>query len=354
MASEKIDFRSAWSSSARIRSAARTSAPWTAVPARTSSASWTSIRSALATWPPSPFTTISWPRATIWTSSSASRVRRWSSLRPSSGRRSTSGASAMRRVTVVASFIPRRVPPPVRTAPPRRAQGPPARGPLDRPPCRGEPRCPSRPALLDVDHPDPEVAEQHGRDRGWRIRHGVSTLLGLREGDDVTDRVDAGQDRDEPVQPQRDASHRGRPELEGVEQEPELRAGLRLPDAEQFEDLLLDRLLMDADRATADLLAVQHEVIRLGQRASGIGFHQRHVLVAGCRERVVHRVPALLGGVVFEAGEVDDPRERPPVGRDQAVTLGELHSEAAEHGGGERHGVAAQQELIPGTRPKSA
>ncbi len=36
------------------------------------------------------------------------------------------------------------------------------------------------------------------------------------------------------------------------------------------------------------------------------------------------------------------------------MALGELHSEAAEHGGGERHGVADQQEQIPGTRAKSA
>src|SRR5207245_292727 len=74
----------------------------TGVPARTRSASWTRARSAFRTCRSSPLSMMSWPRATMRMSRSCSSVRRWSSLRPRRGSRSTSGASGMRGVVVVA------------------------------------------------------------------------------------------------------------------------------------------------------------------------------------------------------------------------------------------------------------
>jgi hypothetical protein len=76
IASANTVFRSAWSSSESMRSAARTSPARSGVPVRTSSASWISARSAFFTWRSSPFTMMSWPRATIRTSSSVSSVLR--------------------------------------------------------------------------------------------------------------------------------------------------------------------------------------------------------------------------------------------------------------------------------------
>ena len=76
IASENTVLRSAWSSSASTRKAARTSPARSGVPARTSSASCTRARSAFFTWRSSPFSMMSWPRATMRTSSSVSSVRR--------------------------------------------------------------------------------------------------------------------------------------------------------------------------------------------------------------------------------------------------------------------------------------
>src|SRR5439155_1548724 len=104
IASLNTALRSASSLSDSIRSAARTSIVRTGAPARTRSASWTSARSAFRTCRSSPLSMMSWPRATMRMSSSCSSVRRWSSLRPRRGSRSTSGASEMRRVIVVASL----------------------------------------------------------------------------------------------------------------------------------------------------------------------------------------------------------------------------------------------------------
>ena len=51
---------------------------------------------------------------------------------------------------------------------------------------------------------------------------GQVALLGLGERDDVPDGLDAGQDGDDPVQPERDAAHRRGAVLEGLQEEAEL------------------------------------------------------------------------------------------------------------------------------------
>ena len=67
---------------------------------------------------------------------------------------------------------------------------------------------------------------------------------------------------------------------------------------------------MDADRAAADLLAVQHEVVGLGPRPARVASPAAAVLVARRREGMVHRVPALLLLVPLDQREVDRPRRR--------------------------------------------
>ena len=70
-----------------------------------------------------------------------------------------------------------------------------------------------------------------------------------------------GEDRHDPVDPERDATVRRRAVLERVEQEAEAPLRLLRADAERVEDLLLDLGGVDTDRAAADLDAVEHYVV---------------------------------------------------------------------------------------------
>src|SRR5437870_13888812 len=89
---------------------------------------------------------------------------------------------------------------------------------------------------------------------------------------------------------------------------------------------------MDTDRAAPDLLAIEHEVVRLGQGAAGIALEPRQVLVPRRGERVMHGLPAALVRVPFEERKVDDPENGEAVLRDELVALGQLDSEAPEIG----------------------
>ena len=75
-----------------------------------------------------------------------------------------------------------------------------------------------------------------GRRAGQRVRAGGR----LRERDHVADRVAVGEDRDDPVDAEREPAVRRRAVLQRVEQEAEARVGLLLGDPERGEDLLLD------------------------------------------------------------------------------------------------------------------
>ena len=89
-------------------------------------------------------------------------------------------------------------------------------------------------------------------------------------GNAMTSRMDsdAGQDGDDPVEPERDAAHRRSAVLQRLQEEPELGPRVGLADPEELEDPLLERPRVDADRAPADLLAVQDEIVGLGARAA--------------------------------------------------------------------------------------
>ena len=65
-------------------------------------------------------------------------------------------------------------------------------------------------------------------------------------------------------------------------------------DAEQAEHLPLHVGAMDSDAAAGDLRAVERQVVRAGAHALRRRLEQRHVLRPRRRERMVHRVPALL------------------------------------------------------------
>ena len=130
-------------------------------------------------------------------------------------------------------------------------------------------------------------------------------------------------------QPEGDTAVRWGPVAQRLEQETERLTGLAGLDAQQFEHRALQVLAVDADRATADLGAVQHQVVgtrepgaRIGDERGGIGIHRR-------RERMVHRRPAPLPRIPLEHREIDDP-QRPPADRDDAEVAAELQAQRAE------------------------
>ena len=112
-------------------------------------------------------------------------------------------------------------------------------------------------------------------DRRGRVGQRVDAAAGLRERDDLADRVLAGQQRGDAIPAERDTAVRRRAEGEGVQQESELLLGLVVIDAHHREHPLLDVATVDTDRAAADLVAVAHDVVGVGQRAARIGVERR-------------------------------------------------------------------------------
>src|SRR3989475_584579 len=194
IASLNTALRSASPLSDSIGSAARTSIVRTGVPARTRSASWTRARSAFRTCRSSPLSMMSWPRATMRMSSSCSSVRRWSSLRPRRGSRSTSGASEMRRVIVVASFnswVP----------------------------------SPSLSLGWQIEL-DVQLLEALRRHRRRRLHQEILRLLVHRERDHLADVALAGNEHDDPIDARRRAPVGRRAEPERVQHPTEARLQL--------------------------------------------------------------------------------------------------------------------------------
>src|ERR1700760_90322 len=89
----------------------------------------------------------------------------------------------------------------------------------------------------------------------------VGAAGGFGEGDDLPDVVAPGQDRNDAVDPEGDAAVRGCAGLQSVQEEPEARLAPLLVDAKEPEDARLHVGAMVTDRAAADLVAVEHEVI---------------------------------------------------------------------------------------------
>src|SRR3546814_5129313 len=95
--------------------------------------------------------------------------------------------------------------------------------------------------------------------------------------------------RGDAVDAEGDAAVRRRAVPERVEQEAELGLGLLRADAQQLEHRALHRRAMDADRAAADLVAVEHHVVATADRGPGIRAQVRLVVDRRRGERVVDR-----------------------------------------------------------------
>ena len=104
---------------------------------------------------------------------------------------------------------------------------------------------------------------------------------------------------------------RRRAVLQGLQEEAELLGRLLRGQPEQFEDLGLHVAAVDADRAAAQLGAIDHEIVRLGQHGAGIAVQPVEVIGARAGEGVVHRVPTLVAVVELEHREVGHPQECP-------------------------------------------
>jgi hypothetical protein len=106
---------------------------------------------------------------------------------------------------------------------------------------------------------------------GGRVGQQALRALRLREGDDVADRLGAGHQRDDAVQAEGDAAVRRRAVLQRVEQEAELDLRSSSSDLQRAEHLALHLLAVDPHRAAADLPAVEHHVVGLGDAAARVG-----------------------------------------------------------------------------------
>jgi hypothetical protein len=80
--------------------------------------------------------------------------------------------------------------------------------------------------------------------------------------------------------------------------------------ADDLEDLLLHLGVVQADRAAADLEAVEHQVVAVTEHVARVGLQHLDALVVRAREDVVRRGPALVL-VALEERRVHDPQEVP-------------------------------------------
>src|SRR5690606_38895063 len=96
---------------------------------------------------------------------------------------------------------------------------------------------------------------------------------------------------------------------ERLEQEAELLLDLRLGQPEDLEHAGLDVGAVDPDRAAADLVAVEDEVVGLGEDLARVGRQQVELVEARRGERVMGADVAALA--LLEQREVGDPEELP-------------------------------------------
>src|SRR6185503_14367446 len=108
------------------------------------------------------------------------------------------------------------------------------------------------------------------RRSGERIR----AARGLRKGDDLAEGRLAGEQGDEALDPEREASVRRRAHLERLEEPAELRLRFLVGHPHGAEDAFLNLLAVDPDRAGAELPAVPDQVVVLAERRAGIRLDQ--------------------------------------------------------------------------------
>ena len=147
---------------------------------------------------------------------------------------------------------------------------------------------------------------------------------------------------------------RWRAVLERIEQKAELELLLVRADGERLEHGGLHIGAVDPHRTTADLIAVDGEVVGLGQARARIGVQQADVVVLGRGERVVAGVPTLLVFVVLEHREVDDPAWCPGAAVQMPLLVADLGAQGAERVVDHLGAVSAKEDQIAVLRAGAA
>ena len=119
-------------------------------------------------------------------------------------------------------------------------------------------------SLLGFNQREEEFVELCLIDSRGGIEHHVAAGIVLREGDIVTNRLHASEQRAQAVEAECQTSVRGCTELEGIHQEAELLLSLLGCKSEALEDSCLQLRIVDTNRATTNLGAVAYEVISIG------------------------------------------------------------------------------------------
>src|ERR1700691_4961657 len=106
-----------------------------------------------------------------------------------------------------------------------------------------------------------EFAQLRLADLGRGIGERAGSRLGFWKRNDVADALGAGHQHGDPVQSERNAAVWWRAKAQRIEQKAELGAGFIGADAQKLKDHRLQLMLVDADRATAKLRAVEHQIV---------------------------------------------------------------------------------------------
>ena len=133
--------------------------------------------------------------------------------------------------------------------------------------------------LFDRFQFDVEVAQLERRDWRWRFSHETRSLGSLWKGYDVTNARSATQDRNEPVKSERDAAVGRGAVPEGVEHVTEANPGFFGRNLQNFfKNGPLEFRLVDTNRATTQLGAVDHDIVMLAAHLFRFRFEQRNIL----------------------------------------------------------------------------
>src|ERR1039458_3931793 len=114
-----------------------------------------------------------------------------------------------------------------------------------------------------------------------------------------------------------------------VEQKAEAIHRLLARQAQQFKYLQLKLAAMDTNRAAAEFLAVEHQVVRECASLERRGIEHRKIVGIRRGERMVHGNHALVVGAVIEEWEIDHPQKVKLVGFVETEFRGELQTDVA-------------------------
>src|SRR3972149_1135149 len=196
---------------------------------------------------------------------------------------------------------------------------------------------------LDHMESEAEFLKLHGVHRRRGTRHEALGPLRLREGDHLADRVGPRQQHDEAVEPEGDSPMGGGAKFEGLQEEPEPLPRLLRAEPEGIEHLLLSLPVVVSDAAATQLVAIDHEVVRLGPHRLGGALEQREILVHGGGEGGGDRYEPLFLLAILQEGKIGDPDRTDKGLVYQAQLDPQLHPQAAE--GLRHHGrVVADRE----------